>query len=81
MKAKLKNQKSLYYVTPWFLHIITAGTLLVIGILCAYITVCLKDGYLSQGEISFAFECFFICVTELLFFNLAFDVIYKYENK
>jgi len=77
----LKEQKLIYYLTPLFLHILTIGTLLVIGVLGAYIKVCLEDGFLSQREISGAFEYFFTCITELLLFNLAFDVIYKYEKK
>ena len=81
MKAKLRKQKPKYNLTPWCLHIIAVGTILVIGILSAYIHVCFEDGFLSQAELTGTFECFFICITELLLFNLAFDIIYKYENR
>ena len=42
---------------------------------------CGDDGIITQRELKFAFEYFFICVTEILFFTLAFDLMYKYEKR
>jgi hypothetical protein len=63
------------------LHTIFCGTVVVIGIIVAYLFICANDGLLSEKEIYNGMEYFFICITELLLFSLAIDIIIKYEKK
>jgi hypothetical protein len=79
MPMKKKNINNA--LIPECLHILLCGTILVISILSAYLLFCGKDGYVSLQEIERITEYFFICITEIVFFALAFDLIYKYENK
>ena len=53
----------------------------IVTIILSYLFICSKDGFLSEKEIYNGMEYFFICITELLLFSLAFDIIIKYENK
>ncbi len=79
----MKKQKHQYIhtLTPWCLHTVFCGTIVVLGAISAYLFICAKDGFLSEKEIHNGMEYFFICITELLFFSLAFDIIFKYEKK
>ncbi len=76
MKEKIKNKS----LIPQCLHILFCGTIVVLAIVSAYVCVCGNDGALTVSEIKCAAEYFFICITEILFFSLSFDLIYKYET-
>ncbi len=71
--------KQKYKITPLFLHMLLCATIILFGILFEYFQICLSDGFISQRETKTIFEYFFVCITELLFFCLGFDVLYKYE--
>ena len=62
------------------LHTIICGSLLVLALMMSYLSLCLNDGFLSQTEIKNVMEYFFICITEILFLSLSFDLIYKWEK-
>ena len=74
----MKNNKTLI---PQCVHIMICGNIVVLAIITAFLFVCGDDGIITQRELRFAFEYFFVCVTEILFFSLAFDLIYKYEKR
>lgn len=79
----MEKQKHQYIhtLTPWCLHTIFCWTIVVLGAVLSYLFISSKDGFLSEKEIYNGMEYFFICITELLLFSLAFDIIIKYENK
>lgn len=56
------------------------ATIVIFAILYAYYKTCIADGFLSSREIKTIAEYFFICITEILFLSLGFDIVYKYEK-
>ena len=66
---------------PQCLHTIFCGTITVFAIISAYLYICGSDGVITVSEIKNSLEYFFICITEILFFSLSFDIIFKYEIK
>jgi hypothetical protein len=76
MKEKNINKT----LMPQCLHIIFCGTIIVISIVFAFLYTCKNDGALTIGEIKCATEYFFICITEILLFTLAFDLVCKYDK-
>ena len=71
------NTKSL--ISPC-VHIMICGNIFVFAIITAYLFICGNDGTITQRELKCAFEYFFICVVEILFFSLSFDLIFKCER-
>ncbi len=77
MKEKNTNKA----LMPQCVHTIFCTTIVVISIVSAYLGWCRSDGALTCREMKYAAEYFFICLTEILIFSLAFDIIYKYDKK
>lgn len=77
----MKEKISIKALIPECLHTIFCGTIVVFALVSAYLYKCGNDGVISNSELKSAFEYFFICITEILFFSLSFDIIFKYEIK
>lgn len=74
----MKEKKALL---PQCLHTIFCSTIFVLAFISAYLYRCGNDGFVSTKEMETATEYFFICITEILFFTLSIDIIYKVDNK